>query len=138
MGPRWLQLCYFAEGRSPKRQTIVLTLRLEWRQYIFALYTSFIYSLFIELVKRLLQKTKEFHCKYNVYLFVCLFVCFVLFLSWKCPACLICTTQRFNSASCVCCAQTCHHRPDHLGLLLEKTIYGFKKTIYGFEVISAE
>ena len=46
MGPRWLQLCYFAEG-------------LEWRPYIFVLYrpTSFIFIVYW-LVKRSLEKNQ--------------------------------------------------------------------------------
>ena len=59
IGPRWQQLCYFAEGHSPKQNTtiavtegpLVLTQRLEWRPYIFVLYTPFIYSLFIDWLK---------------------------------------------------------------------------------------
>ena len=56
-----------------------------------------------------------------------------------CLACLIHTKQCVNSASCMRYSQTCHHRVDQKDYLrLRKTIYGLKKTIYSFEIISVE
>ena len=77
----WLKLwaegdynCAILLGRSPSAK---------WRQY----YICFIYIIhtFIVhwLVKRFVEKKKDFLCKYDVYLVICQYG------EWMCPACLI-------------------------------------------------
>ena len=119
------------------RGTIVLIQRLEWRQYIFLLYTSFIYLLFFDWLKDF-YKIKEFCCKYNVHLL------------FHCTKCLIRVKWHVNSAWRVHYAETRHHRTDHLHawknylriekdyLRLGKTMYGLKKDYLRLEVISVE
>ena len=92
MGPRWLQLCYFAEGHSPEANStiavtkwpLVLTQRLEWnRIYLFYIHHSYIHCLLI-----------------------------VFWLMY--PACSMRAKQCVYSTSRVHCTQTRHHHANHL------------------------
>ena len=87
------------------------------------LYMSFIYSSFIDWLKKILEIIKEFHCKYNVYLFF-----FLPYGERMHPACLF--VQNGTLTVRILCIMYIIVR---ITYALEKTIYKLRKTIYGLE-----
>ena len=127
MGPRWLQLCYFAEGQD---STILQSPRdhsFNPETWMKAVYVCFIYAIHIFivywLIKRFLEKSRNFIVNEIMIMLI------VFWLMY--PACSMRAKRRvLVRRACVVHKCTITAR---IIYALEKTIYGLKKTIYGFK-----